>query len=118
MPKFTQEPIQKAVKAKGIPQDVIDGYKKFVEGLEKGNVGKLEFGEDEDIKLGRKALLEAGIQLKKYARVMKVRGSDNVLRFVRITKQEFDEARKRVEARAEKIRGKKRVVKAVKKAKK
>ena len=118
MPKFSQEPITKAVKVSGIPQETVDGYKKFIEQLEKGNVGKLEFDKGEDIALGRRALQEASIQLKKYVKARKVRGSDNVLAFERISKREFDEARKQVEARVAKMRGKKRAVKAVKKAKK
>ena len=117
MPKFTQEPIQKAVKVKGIPQEVVDGYKKFVDGLENGNVGKLEFDKDEAIALGRKALLEAAIQSKKYVKARKVRGADNVLMFERITRQEFVEAQKRVEARAEKMRGKTRKKAATRKKK-
>lgn len=109
MPKFTQEPVEKkAGKVTGVPQEVVDQYKGFIEKLEKDNVGRLEFDKGEDINLGRKALQEASIQLKKYVKARKVRGSGNVLMFERISKREFDEAKKRVEARVAKMRGKKR----------
>jgi hypothetical protein len=109
MPKFSQQAIEvKAVKQKGIPQDVVDEYKPYIEQLEKGNQGALEFGEGEDVKLGRKALVEAGVQLKQYVKVRKPRGQENVLNFVLITKKEYDEAKKKAEARGAKLRGKRK----------
>jgi len=105
MPKFKQQKIEvKVAKPKGIPQETIDEYKAFIEQLEKGNEGLLEFGKKEKIAVGRKALVEAGIQLKKYVKVQKVRGVDNTLKFIQITKKEFDEAKKKNKARGDKIK--------------
>jgi len=110
MPKFKQQPIEvkKPGRPKGIPQEVIDEYKPFIEQLEKGNEGTLEFGKNENITQGRKALVEAGIQLKKYVKVRKPRGADNILTFQQITKKEFDEAKKKAAARGAKLKGKPR----------
>jgi len=119
MPKFSQAPIEvkKPGRPKGIPQEIIDEYKPFIEQLEKGNAGSLEFGKNENITQGRKALVEAGIQLKKYIKVRKPRGQDNILTFQQITKKEFDEAKKKAEVRGAKLRGKKRTKAKAKKKK-
>ncbi len=111
MPKFAQEPLEKKVKVKGVPPEAVEEYKKYIEGLEKGNAGLLEFGKDENMALGRRALQEAGIALKKYVRVQKVRGEDNKLRFYQITKKEYDEALAMAKARGEKLRGRRRAKK-------
>ena len=116
MPKFTQESLeQKAVKAAAIPLQMIDEYRQYIEQLEKGNAGILEFGKDENMALARKALQEAGVQSKKYVKVQKVRGQDNKLKFWLITKKEYDEAIEKAKARGEKLRGKIRAKKAAKK---
>ena len=119
MPKFSQEPkeVKKPGRPKGIPQEVIDEYKGYIEGLEKGNVGALEFGKDENINQARKALQQAGEESKNYVKVRKPRGADNVLQFERITGKEWTEAKKKAAARGAKLRGQKRP-KAKAKAKK
>ena len=111
MPKFTQAAIPKKVKAKkkkaakkGIAQDVVDSYKPFVEQLEKNSIGTLTFGAGENIALGRKALVEAGIQLKKYIKVRKPRGGANILQIERITAKEFNAAKAKAKARAAKLK--------------
>jgi len=106
MPKFTQESLDKKAVPKALPQEVIDEYKQYIEQLEKGNAGIVEFGKDENVAVGRKALQEAGIQGKKYVKVQKVRGGDNKLKFWLITKKEWDDAAAKAKARGEKIRGK------------
>ena len=115
MPKFTQQPIPvKTARQKGIPQEVVDEYKLFIEQLEKGNVGTLEFGKNDNINQGRKALVEAGVQSKKYVKVRKPRGADNILAFERITKKEFDDAKAKAAARGAKLKGKPRAKKKAK----
>ncbi|MBI4596363.1 MAG: hypothetical protein HY730_08315 [Candidatus Tectomicrobia bacterium] len=109
MPVFSQRPIQVAVgKAREIPAEMMEEYKKHIEALEKSNEGVLEFGEGEDIRLGRRALVEASLALKQYIVVRKERGSDNKLIFRRISKKEFDEAQASIKARVAKMTGKKR----------
>jgi nicotinamide mononucleotide adenylyltransferase len=109
MPVFTQQPIEiKQNKPKGIPQETIDEYTEYIGKVRKGNEGLFEFGEDENINVARRALKEAGIQSKKYIRVAKVRGKDNVLKFVRISKEEFDTAQEAAAARGAKLKGRKR----------
>ena len=115
MPKFTQESLYKKAVPKALPQEVIDEYKQYIEQLEKGNAGIVEFGKDENVAVGRKALQEAGIQSKKYVKVQKVRGEDNKLKFWLITKKEYDEAQARAKARGEKLRGKREEKKTAKK---
>ena len=112
MPKFTQEAIPKKVKEKkkkaarkGIAQDVVDSYKSYVEALEKNSIGTLTFGANENLALGRKALIEAGIQLKKYIKVRKPRGGANVLQIQRITAKEFNAAKNKAKERAAKLKG-------------
>lgn len=106
MPKFSQAKIEvkKPGKPKGIPTEVIEEYMKYVEALEKGSEGKLEFEEGENISQARKALVEAGVHCKKYVKVRKPRGTDNILTFVQITKAEFQEAQAKAKARGEKVR--------------
>lgn len=123
MPVFSQRPIQVAVgKAREIPAEMMEEYKKHIGGLKKSNEGVMEFGEGEDIRLGRRALIEASLLLKKYVVVRKERGSDNKLVFRRISKKEFDEAQASIKARVAKLRGanrkvvKKAAVKVVEKA--
>jgi hypothetical protein len=109
MPKFTQEKIEiKAAKPKGIPNEVIEKYMEYVKSLEKGNEGRLEFEEGENITQARKALVEAGLHLKQYVKVKKPRGETNVLTFVQISKKEFDEARAKAMARGAKLKGKRK----------
>ena len=105
MPKFTQSKIEekKPGKPKGIPTEVIEQYMKFVDQLEKGNEGQLEFAEGENIVQARKALVEAGIHCKKYLKVRKPRGADNILTFVLISKKEYEEAQAKAKARGEKV---------------
>lgn len=105
MPKFSQRPIAvKSARNKAIPQEIIDQYAQYVEQLKRGNEGILEFGKNENMALGRRALIEAGIQAKKYLKVSKVRGMDNTLKFIQISKREWEEWQRRSRARSEKIR--------------
>ena len=105
MPKFTKEKKpEKAGRTPAIPQEMIDEYKGFIEQTDKEEVGTLEFDEGEDIKLGRKALQQAGEESKKYVKVRKPRGKDNVLEFEQITRTEWAAARKAAKARGAKIR--------------
>lgn len=113
MSKFEKEPLQKAAAPKAIDPKIIEQYKGYIEDLTKSEAGKLTFGPDEDMAWGRKALQQAGIESKKYIRVQKVRGEDNQLRFYRITKAEWDAARKSAQERGAKIRGTKRAKKTV-----
>lgn len=88
MPVFSQHPKEvKKVGRKGIAQEVVDEYKPYVQELEKGSIGRLEFKKDENINLARKALKEAGIQLKKQVKIRKPRGEDNILLFERATRK-------------------------------
>ena len=123
MPVFTQQ--KKEVKKPGrpavIPQDVVDEHKEYIEKLEKGSTGTLAFKKDENINQSRKALQQAGVELKKYVRVRKPRGAANVLQFERITAKEWAAAQKVAKVRGEKLKGKpkaKAKVKAKAKAKK
>ena len=111
MPKFIQESLEKKAAPKALPQEVIDEYKQYIEQLEKGNAGILEFGKDENMAVARKALQEAGVQSKKYVKVQKVRGEDNKLKFWLIAKKEYDEAAAKAKARGEKLRGRRRAKK-------
>ena len=95
MPKFTQKPIEvkkSGRKPAGIPQALVDEFKLFVDGLEKNNVGQLEFSKNENINLARKALLQAGEELKKYVKVRRQRGS-MVLQFEQIKRKEYLETK-------------------------
>ena len=120
MPKFSQKPIEvkKPGKPKGIPQALVDEYKLFVDGLDKGNIGTLEFKKDENINLARKALVQAGEELKKYVRVRKPRGQESVLEFQRITRQGYVEAKMKNKERGAKIKKAKATPKKKAKAKK
>lgn len=106
MPKFSQVKMEekKPGRPKDIPTEVIEQYMEYVGLLEKGNEGKLEFAEGENIAQARKALVEAGVHSKKYVKVRKPRGEDNVLTFQLISKKEFDEAQEKAKARGEKVR--------------
>jgi hypothetical protein len=109
MPKFSQQKIEiKTAKPKGIPNEVIEEYMEYVKGLEKGNEGRLEFQEGENIAQARKALVEAGVHLKQYVKVKKPRGETNILTFQQITKKEFDEAKTKAMARGAKLKGKRK----------
>lgn len=109
MPKFTQ--VSEKAAGKALPQSTIDEYKKYIEQLEEGKLGQLEFEEGEDIKLAKSALQAAGAQLEIYLKVSKARGQKNILRFKRITEEEHKEAQKVAEARAAKMKGKPRAKK-------
>lgn len=117
MPVFRQEAIEvkKPGRPAGIPQEIVDEYKGYIGQLEKGNRGTLEFKKDENINQARKALLQAGVEMKRYVRVRKPRGSANVLQFERISAKQWGAARKMAKARGEKL---KRKPKAKAKAKK
>lgn len=104
MPKFKQIPIeQQKAQKKGISQEVVDQYKKYIEQLDRNNVGLLEFGKTENIELARKALEQAGEELRKYVKIRRKRG-ERILQFERLTQHEWKEKKKRDKARADKIR--------------
>lgn len=95
MPVFSQQ--EKEVKKRGkrgIPQEVVDEYKKYIDDLKKGNTGRLEFGKTENVNLARKALKEAGIQLKRQVKIRKPKGEANVLVFERVARKKRAVARK------------------------
>jgi hypothetical protein len=105
MPKFSQELNQtEAPKKKGLDQAVVDQFKPYIEKLEKNHTGRLEFGKTENIAVGRKALDQAGVELKKYIKVRKPRGSDNVLEFQRITRKEYVASKASAKARGAKLK--------------
>ena len=107
MPKFSQESIEvkkPGRKAAGIPQEIIDEYKSYIEGLEKGNKGSLSFGKNENINQGRKALIQAGEESKNYVKVRKPRGAENVLQFEKITRKEYVAAKQSAAARGAKLK--------------
>ena len=101
-PKETKE--KKVRKKAGIPQEVIDEYKGYIEQLGKNTVGILEFKKGENITLGRKALQQAGEESKKYVKVRKPRGSTNTLQVERITRKEWADAKKMALARGAKLK--------------
>ena len=117
MPVFKQEKIEvkKPGRLAGIPQEVVNESKEYISKLEKGSRGILEFKKGENINQARKALLQAGVELKKYVRVRKPRGSANVLQFERITAKQWGASRKVAKERGAKLKGK---PKAKRKAKK
>ena len=106
MPKFSQEPIEvkKPGRPAGIPQEVIDEYKGYIEQIEKGYRGTLEFKNDENINQARKALVQAGEESKNYVKVRKPRGAENVLQFERITRKEYVAAKQSAAARGAKLK--------------
>jgi hypothetical protein len=112
MPVFTQEKIEvkkpgKRGRAKAvIPREVIDEYKGYIGQLEKSSRGILEFKKEENINQARKALLQAGVELKRYVRIRKPRGAANTLQFERISAKEWGAARKAAKARGAKMKGK------------
>lgn len=107
MPIFKQQKKEekKPGRPAGIPQEVVDEYKGYIEQLEKGNIGTLEFKKNENINQGRKALQQAGEESKKYVKVRKPRGQDNVLQFERITRNEWAAAKKVAKDRGAKLKG-------------
>ena len=107
MPVFTQQPIEtkKPGGPAGIPQEVIDEYKTYIEQLEKGSRGILKFNADENMALARRALQQAGEESKKYVKVRKPRGEENVLQFERITRTEWLAAQKMAQDRGAKLKG-------------
>ena len=123
MPIFSQEKKESKKRgrvAKGIPQEIINEYKEFISKLEKKSVGTLSFKKGENINLARKALIQASVELKKYVRVRKPRGTASVLSFEHISRKEFVAALKVAAERGKKLKGvpKKRKAKAKAKAKK
>ena len=105
MPVLKKQPQGTSV-GKQLPQDVVDEYKKYIEEIKEGEEGILEFQEDEKISLGKEALKQAGSQLGKHLKINKVRGSENLLRFQIITKEEWEEAQRKAMERGEKLKGK------------
>lgn len=103
MPEFKQIPVEQQKAQKGISQEIVDEYKRYIQDLNKGHVGLLEFGKTEDIELARKALEQAGEELRNYVRIRRRRG-ERILQFQRITQREWQQKKKRDRARAVKTR--------------
>ena len=104
MPRFKQIPADQQQSTRGaVPQELVDEYKQYVEQLEKGNVGLLEFNKTENIDQARKALEEAAEQLRKYVKIRRKRG-ENALQFQQITQREWQDKKRRSKERASKIR--------------
>ena len=112
--QFRKESIAVLKRGAAIPPEMIEEAKKYIETIGEEEVGFITLGENEKPAQVRKALIEAGISSKKYVKVMKVRGSDKEIRVTRLSKQEFDALKASAEARAAKMRGKKRTAKAKK----
>lgn len=79
-PVFKQVKIEKkpAGRPKGIPQEIVDSFKPYVDQLEKGNQGILEFKKDEPVSKARKALIQAATELKAYIKVRRQRSTPNI----------------------------------------
>lgn len=107
MPVFKQEKIEvkKPGRPAGIPQEVVDEYKEYITKLEKGSRGILEFKKGENVNQARKALLQAGVELKRYVRVRKPRGTANVLQFEKISAKQWGAYRKVAKERGAKLKG-------------
>ena len=97
MPQFKviAKEVKKAGRKSAISQELIDSYKPYIEKLSRKEVGVLEFGKNEKINIGRKALLAAAEELKKFIKVRKPRGTGNVLQFERITAAQAKKKRAR-----------------------
>ena len=103
MPVFSQQVKEVKKRGKrGIPQEVIDEYMKYIEDLKKENTGRLEFGKAENINLARKSLKEAGIQLKRQVKIRKPKGEANVLVFERVARKKRAVARKAAQTKSTK----------------
>jgi len=114
MPKFKQAPVeQKPDSTKELDPKIVAQYQKYIEQLEEGNKGFLEFDKDEEheMNIAKLALTEAGKQIKKYVRVRKTRGIKNQIEFSILSKQEFDAMEKKNMERAQKIAASKRAKK-------
>lgn len=120
MPIFTQQ--KKESKKRGpkaapkIPQELINQAKEYIGQLNRSSIGTLEFKKGENVNLGRKALLQAAVELKKYLRVKRARGSD-ILTFERITAAEAKKKGKQKKVEGVEVKPKaKRKTKAKKKS--
>ena len=90
MPKFktVSKEITKAGRIEFLYPELVDTYKPFIAKTKGSQIGILEFGKDEDIAIGRKVLIEAARQMRKYIKVRKPRNAGNILQFERITAAE------------------------------
>ena len=97
MPQFKviAKEVKKAGRKSAVSQELIDSYKPYIEKLSRKDVGVLEFGKNEKINIGRKALQAASEELKKFIKVRRPRGATNVLQFERITAAQAKKKRAR-----------------------
>ena len=81
MPKFFQAPIAQKPETEEIDPKVVAQYQKFIEKLEDGHKGYLQFDKNEahEMNVAKTALDVAAKNLKKFVRVRKKRGVDFVL---------------------------------------
>ena len=108
MPIFTTKPKEvkekKKKSAAGIAQEILDKYKPFIEELGKNLIGRLELEKDDESPMTvRKALVAAGEKAKKYVKVRKPRGEQNVLEIELVTRKEYLAAKQAAKEKAEKI---------------
>jgi hypothetical protein len=107
MPKFTTRPKeqkQKKSPAGAVAQETINKYKPFIEELDKNSIGRLELQKDDEKPVTvRKALIAAGEQIKKYVKIRKPRGVQNILELEIISRKEYMDAKKASKERGEKI---------------
>ena len=105
MPKFSKEKKPEKTQKSSTSQALVEEYKAYVGEIGTGEIGRLVFAADENMVGGRKALVEAGVQLRRWVKVRKPRDADNVLLVERITKREFDAAKAKAAARGAKLKG-------------
>jgi len=121
MPKFTimpKEEKKKKAAAGIVAQETIDKYKPFIEELDKNSIGRLELQKDDEKPITvRKALIAAGEQAKKYVKIRKPRGVQNILELELISRKEYMDAKKAAKERGEKIAASKAAPKPKAKAK-
>jgi hypothetical protein len=106
MPKFTTRPKEEKKKsaAGAVAQETIDKYKPFIEELDKNSIGRLELQKgDESPVTVRKALIAAGEQAKRYLKIRKPRGVQNILELELIPRKEYMDAKKAAKERGKKI---------------
>jgi len=107
MPKFTTRPKEEKKKkaaAGTVAQETIDKYKPFIEELDKNSIGRLELQKDDEKPITvRKALIAAGEQAKKYVKIRKPRGVQNILEMELISRKEYIGAKKAAKERGKKI---------------
>jgi hypothetical protein len=95
---------EKQIRSKRVPPEMVVEYEQHIAQIKEGTIGQLEFGKYENMRFARTALHEAAHNLGIFIKVAKKRGERNILKIIKISREQYDAAKLIAQAKGERMR--------------